>query len=94
MVSTVISTALSAAVSAQGLRFGTDSEPQCLGTTGFSGESQIALGDVHVGEIHTFYLSLKYKNGTEKILGASGGSADDYEITLEPFLSENGKGFT
>lgn len=99
LASTVISTALSVAVSAQGLRFGTDfltvnTESQCLGATGFSGESRIALGDVHAGEIHTFYFSLKDKDGTEKILGASGDSADDYEIMLEPLLSEDGKGFT
>lgn len=99
LVSAVISIALSVGVSAQGLRFGTDfltvnTEFQCLGATGFSGESQIALGDVHASEIHTFYFSLKDKDGTEKILGASSDSADDYEIMLEPLLSEDGKGFT
>lgn len=71
-----------------------NTESKCLGATGLSGASQIALGDVHADEKHIFYFSLKDKDGTEKILGASGDSADDYEIMLVPLSSESGKGFT
>lgn len=80
LASAAISTALSAIANAEGLEFGctplaVNVDSGCLAETGYSGEAQIYFGHLKPNEERDLYFSL-----AGKILGASGDSADDYEI--------------
>ena len=81
VASTVISTALSAIANAEGLEFGctplaVNMGSECLVETGCLGEAQIYFGHLKPDDERNLYFSL-----AGSILGASGDSADDYEIT-------------
>lgn len=81
VASTVISTALSAIANAEGLEFGctplaVNMGSECLAETGCYDEAQIYFGHLKPDDERNLYFSL-----AGSILGASGDSADDYEIT-------------
>ena len=81
LASAAISTALNAIANAEGLEFGctplaVNMGSECLAETGCSGEAQIYFGHLKPDDERNLYFSL-----AGSILGASGDSADDYEIT-------------